>query len=336
MIWKGREMLEQQTTIGSITLKNRFAMAPVDLEKSDRGTVSDEQLVYYDERTKGGNVGLVIVEHTFVLPEGRAAENQTSSADDGDVESLARIADLIHEHGSPCVVQLSHAGLRAPDLGDGLEGISPSGMVGMMEKSGLRQMRALATVEIDALINAFANAAVRAKKAGFDGVELHSAHGYLLNQFYSPLTNLRTDEYGSRTVEDRVRLHCQIIDAVREELGADSLVGIRFGACDYMDGGSTIEDGVVAAMIFEQHGVDFIDVSGGLCGSRPANMKGAGFFGDAASAIKKSVSMPVVLAGGVKTREDAERLLNDGVADIIAVARAIIADPSWGEKALSK
>lgn len=328
-------MLEKAMYVGKVMVNNRLVMAPVDLQKSNHGTVTGELLKFYDERTAGGYVGLVIIEHSFVRAEGRATENQLSCAKDDDIEGLTKLAEVIHKNGSKAVIQLSHAGLKAVKSEDGLEGISPSGASEGTANPRFRPNHAMALHEFDALIDAYKEAALRAKKAGLDGVELHSAHGYLLNQFYSPLTNHRTDAYSGQTIEGRMKLHLQIISAVREVLGPDLILGIRLGACDYMEGGSTIEDAVKAAKLLEAAGVDFIDVSGGLCGPRLPGRDDAGYFGDASSAIKENTGVPVILAGGIKTREDAEKLLNSGSTDMIGVARAVIADASWAKTALT-
>lgn len=328
-------MLEKTLKVGRVQLKNGLVMAPADLQKSNCGTVSEEQLNYYDERTKGGYVGLVIIEHSFIRADGRASENQLSCAKDADIDGLSKLADVIHKNGSKAVMQLSHAGLKSVRSEDGLEGISPSGTVDIADSTKFRHTHAITKDEMDVLTDAWREAACRVKRAGFDGVELHAAHGYLLNQFYSPLTNHRTDAYNGQTIEGRVKLHQELISAVREVLGPNLLLGIRFGACDYMDGGSSIEDGAKAAQFIEKAGADFIDISGGMCGPRPAGRDGVGYFRDSSFAVKKIVSVPVITAGGVKTRQDAENLLSDGAADLIGVARAIVADPSWAQKAFS-
>lgn len=328
-------MLERTVVIGDMQLKNSLVMAPVALEKSDYGTVSDEMLHYYDERTKGGYIGLVIIEHSFVLPEGKASPKQLSSSKDEDIEGLKKLADIIHQNGCKTIMQISHAGLKAVKIDDGMEGISPSGTLDTASLEKCRPTHAATQSEIDALIDAFRNAALRVKAAGFDGVEIHGAHGYLLNQFYSPLMNQRTDSYTGQTIEGRVKLHQEILAAVRSAIGDDLLLGIRFGACDYMPDGSTVEDGAKGALLLEEAGAQFIDVSGGMCGSRPTGVSGVGYFADASSAIRKSVSVPVILTGGVKTRADAESLLSDDVADLIGVGRGIMSDPLWAQKAMS-
>ncbi|MCR5181539.1 MAG: NADH:flavin oxidoreductase [Clostridia bacterium] len=327
-------MLERPIKIGSFTVKNRLAMAPIDLQKADHGVVTDFNVDFIDERTRGGYVGMVIVEHNFVREDGKVSEYQLSNSKEEDVAGLKRLAETIHRNGSIAILQISHAGLKAAVADDGLDGISPSGRQEGEVYEGLRPTHAATQKDLNEITEAFCRAAERVVRAGFDGVEIHSAHGYLLNQFYSPLTNRRTDAYNCRTIEGRVRLQCDITAAVRETIGYYPIVGLRFGACDYQEGGSTVEDGARAAVILEQAGLDFLDVSGGLCGSRPAGWTQVGYFKDASKAVREVVSIPVITAGGIKTREDAESLLEEGAADMIAVARPIIADPQWAAKAM--
>ena len=148
--------------------------------------------------------------------------------------------------------------------------------------------------------------------------------------------NQRTDAYTIKTLDGRLKLHLQVIAAVRKVLGRDLILGMRFGASDYMDGGSTIEDGVQAAKILESAGLSYLSISGGHCGSSPSNKKGVGYFGDSSEAIKPQTTLPIILTGGVKTKEDAESLLQAGKADMIGVARAVIGNPDWARNAMSE
>lgn len=190
--------------------------------------------------------------------------------------------------------------------------------------------------DIDRVIQCFADAAVRAKKSGFDGVEIHSAHGYLLNQFYSPLTNKRTDEYTVSTIEGRTRLHTQIIKKVREAVGTDFILALRFGACDYMEGGSELKDIPTASKIFEQSGIDLLDISGGHCIYTIKGKTQPGWFSELSIAAKQDVTIPVMLTGGIKTGADAEKLLEENATDLIGVGRSMMKDAEWAQKALSK
>ena len=187
--------------------------------------------------------------------------------------------------------------------------------------------------EIKDIIKNFNDAARRVKEAGFDGVEIHSAHGYLLNQFFSPLTNKRTDEYGGDLL-GRIKIHLEIIKAVRDAVGDDFPILLRLGASDYMEGGITIEDSKIAALEFEKAGVDILDISGGFCGYSVPSLTGQGYFSPLTEAIKEVVSIPVILTGGITEVNAAEKLLSTGKADLIGVGRAIYKDSSWAEKAI--
>jgi 2,4-dienoyl-CoA reductase-like NADH-dependent reductase (Old Yellow Enzyme family) len=162
-------------------------------------------------------------------------------------------------------------------------------------------------------------------------VELHSAHGFLLNQFFSPLTNKRQDEYGGEVI-NRIRIHLEIIKAVREVVGQGFLILVRLGASDYCDGGTTIDDSVVAAQALEAAGVDVMDVSGGFSGFPDTGEQG--YFAPLTEALKQAVGIPVILTGGIKDAETADRFLQEGKADLIGVGRAIMSDSLWAKKAV--
>ena len=183
---------------------------------------------------------------------------------------------------------------------------------------------------IGSMCAAFAGAALRAKKAGYDGVEIHAAHGYLLCQFYSPLSNKRQDKFSGSSLETRVRLHLEVIKAVRQAVGEDYPVAIRMGGCDYMEGGSSIADCVEACKLFEKAGVDIIDLSGGHCGFQPAGRDGV-LFEDMAKAVKAAVSVPVILTGGIVDGAEAERLLEENACDMVGIGRALLKDAEWAK-----
>lgn len=189
--------------------------------------------------------------------------------------------------------------------------------------------------DIKRITNAFAHAARWAVKAGYDGVEIHSAHGYLLNQFYSPLSNKRNDDYGG-TIDNRIRLHLEIIHAVREAIGKNVPIALRLGACDYMDGGSTAEQAVYAAKQFEIAGIDLLDISGGHNGYMIPGHTEEGYFSSVSKEVRKAVNIPVILTGGIVTPAGAEQLLDEGAADLIGVGRGILKDSSWPAKAFKE
>ncbi|MBQ5341248.1 MAG: NADH:flavin oxidoreductase, partial [Oscillospiraceae bacterium] len=213
------------------------------------------------------------------------------------------LTDAVHSEGAAVFAQLSHAGAKAKD--SGLEAIAPSEETIWPQYSP----REMDGNDIQRVIKGFADAAVRAKGSGFDGVEIHGAHGYLLNQFYSPLTNHRADDYSGSTLEGRTRLHCEVIRAVREAVGEDYPVAIRFGACDFMEGGSRISEIPDAARAFEAAGADLIDISGGLNGFNRPGESSPGYFRDLSMAAGSAVSVPVILTGGVTDGKQAEQLL---------------------------
>jgi 2,4-dienoyl-CoA reductase-like NADH-dependent reductase (Old Yellow Enzyme family) len=312
-------------------------MAPIATEKSDAGKVTRALLDYYDERTKGGYPGLIVIEHSFIRSDGRAGVNQLSVSEDSDIAGLSRLADTIHKNESKAVMQISHAGAAARKEAVPFETISPSGIANpnkALRPGELQDTHEMSRNEIDGVIQAFTEAAIRVKKAGFDGVELHSAHGYLLNQFYSPLTNKRTDEYCGSTVDGRIALHIRIIQAVRATVGADFPLGMRLGGCDYTVGGSTVADAAAAAPKLVAAGLDFMDMSGGMCFYIRAGHSEAGYFGDLSKSVKDVVSVPVIVAGGVTNGADAEKLLTENIADMIAVGRAISRNPAWAKEAM--
>lgn len=325
-------MLKTKITLGSFEIHNRLVMAPVAQEKSIDGQVTDELLNYYDLRTKGGYVGLVIIEHCYVRRDGKASSKQLSVAEDADMEGLKKLAKIIHNNGSKVIVQINHAGSSIREHVVSTEGVSASGIANPntnFSRGALQKTHAMTTDEIDEMKEAFVNAALRVQAVGFDGVQVHSAHGYFLNQFYSPLTNHRNDSYTGKTIEGRIKLQCEIIKSIREKTGKDFLIGLRLGGCDYMENGSTIEDATRAAPKLVQAGLDFIDLTGGMCFYTRADHTEAGYFSDLSVAVKNVVDVPVVLAGGVKNRRDAEMLLKENKTDLVSVARFIYNDANW-------
>lgn len=322
--------LLEPLTIRMLTLRNRLVLPPMATSKArPDGSVSDELLAYYDEKSRGGALGLAITEHCFVSEQGRNRIGQPSVADDAMVEGLSALAEVFHGNGVPAVVQISHAGAASVEPEKQLVGPSD---VAAPTRSG-RVPRALTPEEVADIPRQFAAAARRVKEAGFDGVELHSAHGYLLNQFLSPLTNHRGDQYGG-SLENRIRLHIETIHAVRDEVGPDFMLLLRLGAQDYLEGGTVVDDSIEAALRFEEAGVDVLDITGGLTGySRPGSVE-PGFFSELSAPIKAAVSVPVILTGGVTEADQAEGLLARGVADLIGVGRAMLRDSSWAVNAV--
>lgn len=320
--------------IKNIKIENRLVMPPMATSKTSDGKINQQLLDYYDEKTKGGYIGLVITEHAYVSKEGLANKGQMSIARDEDIDGLKELVIVIHNNGSKVIAQIAHAGSSTTEERTGYKSISASKILnnGRTGKNGVLPEE-MTKADIERIIQCFADSARRAKDAGFDGVEIHGAHGYLLNQFFSPLTNKRTDEYGGE-LTNRVRIHKEVIEAVRSAVGEDYLVALRLGACDYTEGGSTLEDGVEAAKLIEKAGIDLLDISGGFNGYLNPNNKEQGYFSELTEAIKKSVAIPVILTGGIIDGEAAENLLEEGKADLIGIGRAILKDSNWAKNVM--
>ncbi len=324
--------------VGNITVPNRLVMPPMATFKAPEDRFTEDILKYYDEKTDGGAIGLCIVEHCYVSPEGKAHPSQISIADDEAIPYFRKLADILHKNGSKALVQISHAGGRSesrvtgcPVLSVGTEPLNRSGEVPTQ----------MTEEDIHRITRCFAEAAVRVKEAGFEGVELHGAHGYMLSQFLSPLTNHRTDAYGG-SLENRVRFHLEAIRAIRETVGEDFVVAIRLGVADYpkgepdpAPGGLTAEEGVQAAVLCEQAGADLIDVSGGLYGTERGGYPGTAMFTDVSHEIKQKVSCPVAVVGRITTAEQCEKILKDGDADLVGAAMALLKDSDWAKKVIA-
>lgn len=328
------KLLKQPIKIKNLEINNRIVMPPMATSKSADGQVNQKLVDYYNEKSKDGYIGLIITEHAYISKDGMANHGQVSISEDKDIEGLKEITEIIHKNGSKVIAQISHAGSSANPEVTGYEIISASALAnnGATGKTGLIP-REMNKDDIKRVVNSFAKAANRAKEAGFDGVEIHSAHAYLLNQFFSPLTNKRKDEYGG-SLENRIRIHLEIIREVRKSVGENYLVALRLGACDYMDGGSTLSDAIAACKAFENEGVDLLDISGGFCGITRPNHEEPGYFGELSQGIKKEVSIPVILTGGITEGIHGERLLEEGKADLIGVGRAILKDSKWAKNVM--
>ena len=318
---------------GSLTLSNRLIMPPMATAKTEDGGVNQAILDYYQEKSNGGYFSLIIIEHSFISAEGKVHHGQLSIADDHLLEGLRSLASVIHHNGSKAVMQISHAGSGTKQEVIGRIPVAPSSIPHPL--NGITP-RELTKQEVTEIIQAFQAAALRAKAAGFNGVEIHSAHGYLLNQFFSPLTNKRTDAYGG-TIHNRIRLHLEVIKAIRAAVGSDFPLLLLLGASDYKEGGITIEDSQTAAKEFEKAGVDILDISGSFLGfNAPPGSSGQGYFSPLTEAIKQVVSIPVILTGGITEPQAAEQLLAAGKADLIGVGRAVLKNSQWAKQAIEE
>lgn len=314
--------------IGSLSLNSRLVMPPMATGKCPDGNVTEDILKYYDEKSQGGYIGLIVIEHSYISPEGKAHKNQLSVSDGVDIDNLKTLADIIHKNGSKAVMQINHAGIQTSKEVTGFPSVGPSAVPnskGVVAKE-------VSVDEIKDIVKAFGEAASKVKEAGFDGVEIHGAHGYLLHQFFTPLTNKRTDSYGG-DVKNRIRIHLEVIESVRKAVGEDFPILLRLGAADYTEGGVTIEDSLIAGVEFEKSGVNILDVSGGVRGFVVPGANEEGYFWPLTKALKEVLSIPVILTGGIVTPEAAEKFLEEEKADLIGVGRAIYKNSDWAKNA---
>lgn len=324
--------MENKIMLGKIELKDRIIYPPIYSNTGDvSGCATEKMCEFYRLRASNPNVSMVITEHSYIAKNGKARFDQLSLADDCDFDSLRRLVDTIHEAGVPAVCQLNHGGSACEEAITGSQPIAPSAVLhpAVPPQPNREMPREMTREDIDYIVYCFAAAAARAKAAGYDAVEIHTAHGYLLNQFYSPLSNFRTDEYGG-SLENRLRIHRAVIRSVRAAVGPDYTVFIRLGGADYLEGGNTVEDCAAAAKIFADEGVDVIDISGGMCRyNRPDGVKEPGYFQELSRAAKAASGLPVILTGGVRSVADARALVESGAADVIGVGRSLLKDPLW-------
>ena len=334
-------VLLQPLTLRGVTLPNRLVVAPMCQYNVTDGVVGDYHLVHLGRFALGG-FGLVMVEATGVTAEGRISPGDVGLWDDAQVPGLARVAAFLREHGSVPAVQLAHAGGKASTLrpwdGHGpvtaenarpgdrpWTAVSPSG-VPMGE--GWPAPHPLTTAELAGVREAFVAAAQRALTAGFAVAEVHAAHGYLLNQFLSPLTNLREDEYGG-SLENRMRFPLEVVAAVRAVWPADLPLVVRVSAVDAQRDGTTLEDTITFARELKALGVDAIDVSGGGIGAGWQHPIGYGYQVPFAAAIREQAGIPTMAVGLVVDPAQAEAVVATGQADLVAVAREAQDDPNF-------
>ena len=314
--------------IGSLDLKNRIVMPPMATELATKeGEVTNNTIRHYERRAKG--LGLLIVEHSYIATGGKLSPHQLGIYGDKLITGLAKLADRIRAIDTPVAIQINHAGRQA---NSNVCGVQPVGPSAIPRSNEFEVPRDLSKDEIEELVEAFSSAAQRAVEAGFNAVEVHGAHGFLLNQFMSPLSNKRDDEYGGK-LENRMRFPLEIVAKIKKKIGDFPLL-YRLGADDMQPGGLTLDESKVFAQKLVQGGVYAIDVSGGMIGGRPPELKGIGYFVPFAEAIKKVVDVPVIGVGRIRTPEFANEIIMKGRADLVAVGRAILADPEWALKAI--
>ncbi|MFB7812562.1 NADPH dehydrogenase NamA [Paenibacillus chitinolyticus] len=306
-------------TIGNVTLPNRIVMSPMCMYSCENrdGKVTDWHRTHYASRAVGGT-GLLILEASAVTEQGRISPQDLGIWSDGHIEGLRELVGLIRSHGSKAGIQIAHAGRKAE-----LDG--PIAAPSAIPFPGGKTPEEMTAAQISETVRAFADAARRAKAAGFDVIEIHGAHGYLINEFLSPLSNHRTDEYGGSR-QNRYRFLQEIINAVREQW--DGPLFVRVSADEYDPNGNSIQDYAFFASLMKEQGVDLIDCSSG--GVVPAKIDVyPGYQVSLADQIKNTAVIPTGAVGLITGGKQAEDILERGQADLIFIGRELLRDPYW-------
>lgn len=321
--------LFQPGMIGKLKIKNRLISAPCEKNYANLdGSVNKKYIDYTVERAKGG-VGLILPESIYIHPRGRNHLPQLGIYDDKLIPGFKKLTTAVQRHGCKIGAEIQFGGRQTSSRITGLRPVAPS-VVACKVLAGGETPRELALEEIHELVKEFGKAARRAKEAGFDLVEIHGAHGYIIGQFLSPFSNKREDEYGGDP-ERRMRFPLEVIDEVRQVVGDEYPLAYRISAHEHIEGGLTLEDIIPFVQKLEQAGINLIDVSAGIYESvvwiaQPSAFP-QGCLVDLASEIKKAVNIPVAVAGRINNPELAESILEEGKADFIAMGRALHADP---------
>ncbi|MDF3306452.1 NADH:flavin oxidoreductase/NADH oxidase [Rhodococcus sp. T2V] len=328
-------LLFSPITLRDTTFKNRAWVAPMCQYSATDGVPGDWHLVHLGAFAKGGS-GLVMAEATSVSPEGRITLADTGLWNDDQRDAFARINRFITDNGSVPGIQLAHAGRKAsteiPWLSrdplavedGGWQPIAPSAIT----HENLTPPHAMSIADIQRVVNEFRTAATRARDAGFQVVEIHAAHGYLIHQFLSPLTNTRSDGYGG-TFEGRIRILLDVIDAVRQEWPDRLPLFVRVSATDWADGGWTLDDTVKLSLRLQGTGVDLIDVSSGGLTSAQKITVAPGYQVPFARAVRDAQRIPVSAVGLITEPGQAEQTLVDGGADVVMLGRVLLREPMW-------
>lgn len=308
--------------IKKLEIKNRIVLPPMVCFKfaEDDGFVSSKNIEHYEKMAKGGN-GLIIVEATCVSKNGRLSMDQLGIWSDEHISGLKRIAEVCHSNDTKVFIQLHHAGLRTP------KGINEDKMTSSGYNDGKVYARAMTIGEIHSIQEDFVNAAIRAEKAGFDGIELHGAHSYLFTQFFSTKVNKREDEYGGN-IENRIRIVREIVEGIKQNVDSNFVVGIRMG-CNEND----LKTSISMAKMFEDMGIDYLHVSTGF-DNTPINKKlpddfPCNWIVYGGTMIKEHVDIPVIVVNSIKTVEQVRYLIDNKLADFVAVGRAQLADHNF-------
>lgn len=336
-------LLFEPLTLRGTTFRNRAWVSPMCQYSCEEGVPHDWHLVHLGARAVGG-AGLVMTEAAAVSPEGRISPQDAGIWSDEQERAWSRIVEFVHGQGAAAGTQLAHAGRKASSHRPfgGSSGTIPAQEGGWtaLAPSAIAFGRYATPAELDAdgiakVVDDFEAAAQRAERAGFDVVEVHGAHGYLLHEFVSPLSNHRTDAYGA-SFEGRTRLPLAVVEAVRAVWPQDRPLLYRVSASDWADGGWTIEDTVAFSVLLRERGVDLVDCSsGGLVHTQQITV-GPGYQVPFAEAVRAGAGIPTGAVGMITEPAQAEKILADGQADVVLLARELLRDPSWPLRAAAE
>ena len=322
--------LFETTEINGMSLANRFVRSATwEGMAADDGAVTPQLIHLMTELARGG-VGLIITSHSYVREDGQAGPWQLGIYKDDLVDGLKTLCDAIHDEDGRVVLQLAHAGFFASPKLTGQTPVAPSAVEGFANSP----RKALSVDDIHAIVSAFAQAAGRAQAAGFDGVQIHAAHGYLLSQSLSPVFNHRSDNYGG-DIQNRARFLIEVLQAIRVRVGKDFPVLVKLNAQDYFENGLSLEDSLEAGKMLAAEGINAIELSGGLLIGGKMSPSRAGikseekeaYFQNDARPFKENIDVPLILVGGNRSLAVAERLIQDSVADYISMSRPLIREP---------
>jgi 2,4-dienoyl-CoA reductase-like NADH-dependent reductase (Old Yellow Enzyme family) len=333
----------EPSTINGMKLANRFVRSATwEAMAADDGACTPKLIDLMTGLAKGG-LGLIISSHAYVSPEGQAGPWQLGVYSDNLVPGLEAMAKAVHENGGKIVMQLAHAGFFANAKLTGQTPLAPSNVAGFA-KSARKEM----TVEdIQDVVKSYGAAAKRAQNAGFDGVQVHAAHGYLLSQFLSPAFNRRNDAYGG-DIRHRAKAVVEVLRQIRQTVGREYPVLVKMNCRDFIENGLVVEDSLEVGALLESEGIDAIELSGGVLVGGKLSPSRVGikseekeaYFQDDARAFKEKVRVPLILVGGNRSFQVAERLINEGIADYISMSRPLIREPDlinrWRAGDLSK
>jgi 2,4-dienoyl-CoA reductase-like NADH-dependent reductase (Old Yellow Enzyme family) len=318
--------------IGTVSIPNRFARSAThDFMAEDDGSVTDRQVALF-RRLAEGEVGLIITGHAYVNPAGKAGPRQIAIDDDRQVEGLSRIPREVHQLSSRVFLQISHAGRQTKEKICKCTPLAPSAVYEPVYKV---MPRTMTSDEVQDTIGDFIRAGHRARLAGFDGVQLHVAHGYLLSSFISPYTNRREDKWGGN-IESRTRIVTEIVRGIKQTEGPIFPVIVKLNSSDFISGGLDLEESLQVARVLEASGVDGIEASGGMSEAGKGSMwpglrteDEEGYFVAGAARLKAALRVPIFGLGGLRTLKVMEKLVREGKADMISLSRPLIRDPDF-------